>query len=36
MPLMKAQAVIFTMRYFYVHANITVTSLSNNFAITQP
>jgi len=29
MLLMHAQAVIFTMRYFYVHANNTVT-----FAIT--
>jgi len=27
MPLMNAQSVIFTMLYFYVHANNTVTSL---------
>jgi len=35
MPLMHAQAVIFTMHYFYVQKNNTVTSLSDNFAITQ-
>jgi len=34
MPLMHAQAVIFTMRYFYVHENNKVTALSNIFAIT--
>jgi len=29
-----SQTVIFTMYYFYFHKNNTVTSLSNNFAIT--
>jgi len=34
MPLMHAQALIFKMRYFNVHANYTINSLSKNFAIT--
>jgi len=33
MPLMNARAVIFTMRYLYVHTNNTVTSLSNNLPL---
>ena len=33
MPLMHAQAVIFTMPFFYVHTNNTVTSLSNNLPL---